>query len=46
MDYCFDILTIIGARMVEDCVIFTKVRGSGLDSIRYGNILCYAWEMS
>jgi hypothetical protein len=31
MDYCFGILTIIRARVVENCVIFTEVRESGLD---------------
>jgi hypothetical protein len=46
MDYCFSILTIIRARVVEDCEIFTEVRESGLDSIRFGNRLCYAWRMS
>jgi hypothetical protein len=46
MDYCFDILTIIGARVVEDCVIFIEVHESGLDLIRFGNRLCYAWRMS
>jgi hypothetical protein len=46
MDYCFGILTIIGARVVEDCAIFTEVRESGLDLIRFGNRLCYAWRMS
>jgi hypothetical protein len=46
MDYCFGILTIIGARVVEDCAIFTEVRESELDLIRFGNRLCYAWRMS
>ena len=33
MDYCFGILTIIEARVVGDCAIFTEVRESGLDLI-------------
>jgi hypothetical protein len=45
MDYCFDILTIIGARVVEDCTIFIEVCESGLYSIRFGNKLCYVWRM-
>jgi hypothetical protein len=42
MDYCFCILTIIGARVVEDRVIFTETHESGLDLIGFGNRLCYA----
>jgi hypothetical protein len=45
MGYCFGILTIIGVRMVGNCVIFTKVRESELDLIRFNNKLCYAWRM-
>jgi hypothetical protein len=46
MDYCFDILTIIGARVVGNCAIFTEVRKSGLDLIRFDNRSCFAWRMS
>jgi hypothetical protein len=46
MDYCFGILTIIGARVVEDCAIFTEARELGLDLIVFGNRLYYAWRMS
>jgi hypothetical protein len=46
MDYCFGILTIIRARVVEDCAIFTETRESGLDLIEFGNRLCYARRMS
>jgi hypothetical protein len=42
MDYCFCILTIIGARVVEDHAIFTKTCESGLNLIGFGNRLCYA----
>jgi hypothetical protein len=45
MGYCFGILTIIGARMVGNCAIFTEVRESELDLIRFSNRLCYAWRM-
>ena len=43
MGYCFGILTIIKARVVGDCAIFTKVRESGLDLIT-DQVL--AWRMS
>ena len=43
MDYCFGILTIIRARVVENCAIFTEVRESGLDLIT-DQVL--AWRMS
>ena len=33
MDYCFGILTIIKARVIGNCAIFTEVRESGLDLI-------------
>jgi hypothetical protein len=46
MDYCFDILTIIEARVVEDRMIFTEVRVSGLDLIGFGNKSCYARRTS
>jgi hypothetical protein len=37
----FGILTIIRARVVGNCVIFTERCESGLDLIRFGNRLCY-----
>ena len=37
MDYCFGILTLIKARVVGNCVIFTEVCESGLDLIRFDN---------
>ena len=37
MDYCFGILTIIKARVVGNCAIFTEVRESGLDLIGFDN---------
>jgi hypothetical protein len=46
MDYYFDILTIIEARVVEDRAIFTEVRESRLDLIGFGNKSCYARRMS
>jgi hypothetical protein len=46
MGYCFGILTIIGARMVGNCAIFTEVRESELDLIRFDNRSSFAWRMS
>ena len=43
MDYCFGILSIIRARVVGNCAIFTEVRESGLDLIT-DQVL--AWRMS
>ena len=37
MGYCFGVLTIIKARVVGDCAIFTEVRESGLDLIGFDN---------
>jgi hypothetical protein len=45
MGYYFGILTVIGARMVGDYAIFTEVRESKLDLIRFSNQLCYTWRM-
>ena len=44
MDYCFGILTIIRARVVGNCVIFTEVRKSGLDLIRFDNRSSFGLE--
>ena len=44
MDYCFGILTIIRARVVGNCVIFTEVRESGLDLIRFDNRSSFGLE--
>ena len=44
MDYCFGILTIIRTRVVENCAIFTEVRESGLDLIRFGNRSSFGLE--
>jgi hypothetical protein len=45
MGYYFGILTIIGARVVEDYAIFADMCESELDLIRFSNKLCYAWRM-
>ena len=37
MDYCFGVLTIIKARVVDNCAIFTEVRELGLGLIRFDN---------
>ena len=37
MGYCFGILTIIKARVVGDCAIFTEVRESRLDLSGFDN---------
>ena len=37
MDYYFGILSIIKGRVVGNCVIFTEVRESELDLIRFDN---------
>ena len=44
MDYCFGILTIIEARVVGDCAIFTEVRESGLDLIGFDNRSSFGLE--
>ena len=44
MDYCFGILTIIRARVVGNCAIFTEVRESGLDLIRFDNRSSFGLE--
>jgi hypothetical protein len=46
MDYYFDILTIIEARVAGDRATYTEVCESGLDLIRFGNNSCYAQRMS
>jgi hypothetical protein len=45
MDYYFGILTIIRAKVVEDCAIFADMCESELDLIRFSNGLCHAWRM-
>ena len=44
MDYYFGILTITKARVVGNCVIFTEVRKSGLDLIRFDNRSSFGWK--
>jgi hypothetical protein len=41
----FGISTVIGAGIVGNCAIFTEMRESELDLIRFSNRLCYAWRM-
>jgi hypothetical protein len=41
----FGISTVIGARIVGNCAMFTEMHESELDLIKIGNRLCYAWRM-
>ena len=44
MDYCFGILTIIKARVVGDCAIFTEMRESRLGLIGFDNKSSFGLE--
>ena len=44
MGYYLGILTIIKARVVGDCAIFTEVRESGLDLIDFDNRSSFGLE--
>jgi hypothetical protein len=41
----FGISTVIEAKTVGNCAIFTEIHGLELDLIKFGNRLCYAWRM-
>jgi hypothetical protein len=45
MDCYFGISTVIEAKTVGNCVIFTKIHGLELDLIKFSNRSCYAWRM-